>query len=129
MPLARRARGSRLAGSRVASTSVPRATAHSLRGAGRGALSSSHAQRLTRRRHSSEQIPPRPEPQADFRSGKLLQESAGGEAGDSQQAPRGGMGSKHRSVRAVRLDRAAPSSHDRNSSPCAQMAPQSLRIG
>ncbi|XP_039720226.1 protein MROH8 [Pteropus medius] len=96
MPLARRARGSRLAGSRVVSTSLPRATAHSLRGAGRGALSSSHAQRLTRRRHSSEQIPPRPEPQTDFRSGKWLQESAGGDAGDSQQAPRAGMGSKHR---------------------------------
>uniref|UniRef100_A0A452SCS1 Maestro heat like repeat family member 8 n=1 Tax=Ursus americanus TaxID=9643 RepID=A0A452SCS1_URSAM len=98
MPLPHRGRGSRVAGSRVASTSLPRATAHSPRRAGRGAPSSSHAQRLTRRRHSSEQVPPGPEPQADFRSGKWLQERAGGDARDSRQAARAEMGSRHRSV-------------------------------
>ncbi|XP_045660529.1 protein MROH8 isoform X5 [Ursus americanus] len=96
MPLPHRGRGSRVAGSRVASTSLPRATAHSPRRAGRGAPSSSHAQRLTRRRHSSEQVPPGPEPQADFRSGKWLQERAGGDARDSRQAARAEMGSRHR---------------------------------
>uniref|UniRef100_A0A8C0DA35 Maestro heat like repeat family member 8 n=1 Tax=Balaenoptera musculus TaxID=9771 RepID=A0A8C0DA35_BALMU len=53
MPLPRRGRGSRLAGSCVASTSLPRARAHSPRPAGRGTPLPSHAQRLTRRRHSS----------------------------------------------------------------------------
>ncbi|XP_072592016.1 protein MROH8 isoform X18 [Vulpes vulpes] len=91
MPLPYRGRGSRLASSRGASTSV-----HSPRRAGRGAPSSSHALRLTRRRHSSEQVPPGPEPQADFRSGKWLQEHAGGDARDSQQTARAGMGSRHR---------------------------------
>ncbi|XP_025325794.1 protein MROH8 isoform X13 [Canis lupus baileyi] len=91
MPLPYRGRGSRLASSRVASTSV-----HSPRRAGRGAPWSSHALRLTRRRHSSEQVPPGPEPQADFRSGKWLQEHAGGDARDSQQTARAGMGSRHR---------------------------------
>ncbi|XP_072800287.1 protein MROH8 isoform X2 [Vicugna pacos] len=96
MPLPRRGRGSRLAGSRVASTSLPRATAHSPRHAGRGTPWLSHAQRLTRRRHSSEQVPPGPEQQADFRSGKWLQERAGGDARDSRQTLRAGMGSRHR---------------------------------
>ncbi|XP_059262954.1 protein MROH8 [Mustela nigripes] len=97
MPLPHRGRGSRVAGFRVASTSLPRATAHSPRRAGRGAPSSSHAQRLTRRRHSSEQVPPPgPEPQADFRSGKWLQGRAGGDVRDSRQAARAGMGSRHR---------------------------------
>ncbi|XP_077729219.1 protein MROH8 isoform X14 [Canis aureus] len=91
MPLPYRGRGSRLASSRVASTSV-----HSPRRAGRGAPWSSHALRLTRRRHSSEQVPPGPEPQADFRSGKWLQEHAGGDARDSQQTARAAMGSRHR---------------------------------
>uniref|UniRef100_H0XAQ6 Maestro heat like repeat family member 8 n=1 Tax=Otolemur garnettii TaxID=30611 RepID=H0XAQ6_OTOGA len=54
-----------------------------------------HAQRLTRRRHSSEQVPPEYDPPADFRSGKLLQERAGGDARDSRQALRAGMGSRH----------------------------------
>ncbi|XP_058418718.1 protein MROH8 isoform X3 [Diceros bicornis minor] len=96
LPLPRRGRGARPGGSRVASTSLPRATAHSPRRAGRGAPSSSHAQRLTRRRHSSEQVPPAPEPQADFRSGKWLQDRSGGDARDPRQAPRTGMGSRHR---------------------------------
>ncbi|XP_030884392.1 protein MROH8 [Leptonychotes weddellii] len=96
LPLPHRGRNSRVAGSRVASTSLPRATAHSPRRAGRGAPSSSHAQRLTRRRHSSEQVPPGPEPEADFRSGKWLQERAGGDTRDSRQAARAGMGSRHR---------------------------------
>uniref|UniRef100_A0A8D1CRZ8 Uncharacterized protein n=1 Tax=Sus scrofa TaxID=9823 RepID=A0A8D1CRZ8_PIG len=98
MPLSHRGRGTRPAGSRVASTSLPRATAHSPRRAVPGTPLSNHAQRLTRRRHSSEQVPPGPEPQADFRSGKWLQERAGGDARDSQQTPRAGMGSRHRSV-------------------------------
>ncbi|XP_064429213.1 protein MROH8 isoform X4 [Mirounga angustirostris] len=96
LPLPHRGRNSRVAGSRVASTSLPRATAHPPRRAGRGAPSSSHAQRLTRRRHSSEQVPPGPEPEADFRSGKWLQERAGGDTRDSRQAARAGMGSRHR---------------------------------
>ncbi|KAF3824869.1 hypothetical protein GH733_010203 [Mirounga leonina] len=95
LPLPHRGRNSRVAGSRVASTSLPRATAHPPRRAGRGAPSSSHAQRLTRRRHSSEQVPPGPEPEADFRSGKWLQERAGGDTRDSRQAARAGMGSRH----------------------------------
>ncbi|KAG8517851.1 Protein MROH8, partial [Galemys pyrenaicus] len=99
MPLPRRGRGSRLAGSRAASTSLPRATAHCPRRAGRGDPSLSHAQRLTRRRHSSEQVPPGPEPQADFRSGKWLQDRAGGDASDSRAAVRAGMGSRHRNSR------------------------------
>uniref|UniRef100_G1R2Y5 Maestro heat like repeat family member 8 n=1 Tax=Nomascus leucogenys TaxID=61853 RepID=G1R2Y5_NOMLE len=87
MPLSRRGRGSRLAGSRAATSSLP---------AGRGALSISHAQLLTRRRHSSEQVPPESEPQADFRSGKWLQEPATGDARNSRQALRARMSSKHR---------------------------------
>uniref|UniRef100_A0A1D5REG2 Maestro heat like repeat family member 8 n=1 Tax=Macaca mulatta TaxID=9544 RepID=A0A1D5REG2_MACMU len=96
MPLSRRGRGSRLAGSRAATSSLPRATALSPKSAGRGALSISHAQLLTRRRHSSEQVPPESEPQADFRSGKWLQEPATGDARDSRQALRARMSSKHR---------------------------------
>ncbi|XP_019314093.2 protein MROH8 isoform X2 [Panthera pardus] len=96
MPLPHRGRGSRLAGSRVASTSLPRDTAHSPRRSGRGAPLPSHAQRLTRRRHFSEQVPPGPEPQADFRSGKWRQERAGGDARDSRRSARAGMGSRHR---------------------------------
>ncbi|XP_069907969.1 protein MROH8 isoform X8 [Oryctolagus cuniculus] len=96
MSLPRRGRGSRLAGCRVAGTSVPRATALSPQRAGRGAQSVSHAQRLTRRRHCSQQVPPEPEPQADFRSGKWLYERAGGDVRDSRQALRAGMGSKYR---------------------------------
>ncbi|XP_037351353.1 protein MROH8 isoform X2 [Talpa occidentalis] len=99
MPLPRRGRGSRLVGSRVVSTSPPRATAHCPRRAGRGDPSLSHAQRLTRRRHSSEQVPPGSEPQADFRSGKWLQERAGGDVSDSKEALRAGMGSRHRTNR------------------------------
>uniref|UniRef100_H2QKB1 Maestro heat like repeat family member 8 n=1 Tax=Pan troglodytes TaxID=9598 RepID=H2QKB1_PANTR len=87
MPLSRRGRGSRLAGSRAATSNLP---------AGRGALSISHAQLLTRRRHSSEQVPPESEPRADFRSGKWLQEPATGDARDSRQALRARMSSKHR---------------------------------
>uniref|UniRef100_A0A2K5KFD5 Maestro heat like repeat family member 8 n=1 Tax=Colobus angolensis palliatus TaxID=336983 RepID=A0A2K5KFD5_COLAP len=86
MPLSRRGRGSRLAGSRAATSSLPRATA----------LSPKHAQLLTRRRHCSEQVPPESEPQADFRSGKWLQEPATGDARDSRQALRARMSSKHR---------------------------------
>uniref|UniRef100_A0A2I3LSA2 Maestro heat like repeat family member 8 n=1 Tax=Papio anubis TaxID=9555 RepID=A0A2I3LSA2_PAPAN len=86
MPLSRRGRGSRLAGSRAATSRLPRATA----------LSPKHAQLLTRRRHSSEQVPPESEPQADFRSGKWLQEPATGDARDSRQALRARMSSKHR---------------------------------
>ncbi|TKC48327.1 hypothetical protein EI555_014569 [Monodon monoceros] len=42
-------------------------------------------------------IPPsRPETQADFRSGKWLQDCAGGDARDSRQTPRTRMGSRHR---------------------------------
>ncbi|XP_027476903.1 protein MROH8 isoform X4 [Zalophus californianus] len=96
LTLPHRGRSSRVADSRVASTSLPRATAHSPRRAGRGAPSSRHAQHLTRRRHSSEQVPPGPEPEADFRSGKWLQERAGGDTRDSRQAARAGMGSRHR---------------------------------
>ncbi|XP_011764934.2 protein MROH8 isoform X4 [Macaca nemestrina] len=96
MPLSRRGRGSRLAGSRAATSSLPRAIALSPKSAGRGALSISHAQLLTRRRHSSEQVPPESEPQADFRSGKWLQEPATGDARDSRQVLRARMSSKHR---------------------------------
>ncbi|XP_042639541.1 protein MROH8 [Orycteropus afer afer] len=96
MPLPRRGRGSRQAASRAAGTSLPRAPTRSPRRAGRGAPSSSHAQRLTRRRHSSEQVPPGPESQADFRSGKWLQERAAGDAKDSRQASREGMVSRPR---------------------------------
>ncbi|XP_043739306.1 protein MROH8 [Cervus elaphus] len=96
MPLPRRGRGPLLAGPRMASTSLPRATAHSPRHVGRGTPLSSPAQRLTRQRHSSEQIPPRPEPQADFRSGRWLQEGARGDARNSWQTPCAGMGSRHR---------------------------------
>ncbi|XP_046289189.1 protein MROH8 isoform X4 [Marmota monax] len=96
LPLPRRGRGSRLAGSRVAGTSLPRARARSPKRAGRGTQLLSHAQRLTRRRHSSEQVTPEPEQQADFRSGKWLEERAGGDARDSQQALLAGMGSRHR---------------------------------
>ncbi|XP_069352351.1 protein MROH8 [Eulemur rufifrons] len=96
MPLPYRGRGPRLAGSRVVTTSLPRATPRSPRRAGRGAPLLSHAQRLTRRRHSSEQVPPEPEPPADFRSGKWLQERAGGDSRASRQALRAGMSSRHR---------------------------------
>nr|XP_055121216.1 protein MROH8 isoform X2 [Symphalangus syndactylus] len=96
MPLSRRGRGSRLAGSRAATSSLPRATALSPKSAGRGALSISHAQLLTRRRHSSEQVPPESEPQADFRSGKWLQEPATGDSRNSRQTLRARMSSKHR---------------------------------
>ncbi|XP_077025362.1 protein MROH8 isoform X2 [Tamandua tetradactyla] len=96
MPLPRRGREPRRAGSRTAGTSFPRATVRSPKRADCGAPLSSHAQHLTRRRHSSEQVPPGPEPQADFRSEKWLQECAGGDTKNSRQAPRAGMGSKHR---------------------------------
>ncbi|XP_065778041.1 protein MROH8 isoform X2 [Muntiacus reevesi] len=96
MPLPRRGRGPLLAGPRMASTSLPRATAHSPRHVGRGTPLSSPAQRLTRQRHSSQQVPPRPEPQADFRSGRWLQEGARGDARNSRQTPCAGMGSRHR---------------------------------
>nr|XP_020747750.1 protein MROH8 isoform X2 [Odocoileus virginianus texanus] len=96
MPLPRRGKGPLLAGPRMASTSLPRATAHSPRHVGRGTPLSSPAQRLTRQRHSSEQVPPRPEPQADFRSGRWLQEGARGDARNSRQTPCAGMGSRHR---------------------------------
>ncbi|XP_040837432.1 protein MROH8 isoform X2 [Ochotona curzoniae] len=96
MSLPRRGRGPRLAGSRVTGTTGPRATALSPQRAGRGAQALSHAQRLTRRRHSSQQVPPEPQSQADFRSGKWLFERAGGDARDSRQALRAGIGSKHR---------------------------------
>ncbi|XP_068842765.1 protein MROH8 isoform X2 [Capricornis sumatraensis] len=91
MPLPRRGRGPLLAGPRMASTSLPRA-----RRVGRGTPLSSPAQRLTPQRHSSEQVPPRPEPQADFRSGRWLQKGSGGDARDSRQTPCAGMGSRHR---------------------------------
>ncbi|XP_012782639.2 protein MROH8 isoform X3 [Ochotona princeps] len=96
MSLPRRGRGPRLAGSRVTGTAGPRATALSPQRTGRGAQALSHAQRLTRRRHSSQQVPPEPESQADFRSGKWLFERAGGDARDSRQALCAGIGSKHR---------------------------------
>ncbi|CAO2577997.1 Protein MROH8 [Lemmus lemmus] len=95
MPLSRRGGEPRLAGARAVRTSLPRATPRSPRCVGRGAPLLSHAQRLTRRRHSSEQVPPEPE-QADFRSGKRLQERAGGDAKDPQHTPAAGMGSRPR---------------------------------
>ncbi|XP_015858145.1 protein MROH8 isoform X5 [Peromyscus maniculatus bairdii] len=95
MPLPRRGGEQRLAGARVVRTSLPRATPRSPRRVGRGAPLLSHAQRLTRRRHSSEQVPPEPE-QADFRSGKWLQERAGGDARDPQHTPPARMGSRPR---------------------------------
>ncbi|XP_017367846.1 protein MROH8 isoform X2 [Cebus imitator] len=94
MPLSRRGRGSRLAGSRAAASSFPRATALSPKSAGRWALSTSHAQLLTRQRHSSVQVPPESKPQADFRLGKRLQETAAGDGRNSQQALRDRMSSK-----------------------------------
>ncbi|XP_023570565.1 protein MROH8 [Octodon degus] len=96
MPLPRRERRSRLASSRVAGTRLPRTTVHSPRRAGQGAPSSSHAQLLTRRRHSSEQVPQEPSPQADFRSGRWLYERAGGDTRDCPQTPLSGMGSRNR---------------------------------
>ncbi|XP_054429758.1 protein MROH8 [Pteronotus mesoamericanus] len=97
MPLSRRGRGPpRRAGFRVVNTGLPQAPAHPPRRAVRGAPPSSHAQHLTRQRHSSEQVPKEPETQADFRSEKWLQEHAGGDAGDSWQAPRAEMDSRHR---------------------------------
>ncbi|XP_052580936.1 protein MROH8 isoform X7 [Peromyscus californicus insignis] len=95
MPLPRRGGEQRLAGARVVRTSLPRAAPRSPRRVGRGAPLLSHAQRLTRRRHSSEQVPPEPE-QADFRSGKWLQERAGGDARDPQHTPPARMGSRQR---------------------------------
>nr|XP_045012707.1 protein MROH8 [Jaculus jaculus] len=96
MPLPRRERGSRLASCRAVSTGLPRPTPRSPKRAGRGGPLLSHAQRLTRRRHSSDQVPRAPEQQADFRSGKWLQERPGGDARDSGQTLLAGMGSKHR---------------------------------
>ncbi|XP_052040086.1 protein MROH8 isoform X6 [Apodemus sylvaticus] len=95
MPLPRRGGEPRLAGARVVRTSLPRATPRSPKRVGRGAPLLSHAQRLTRRRHSSEQVPPEPE-QADFRSGKWLQERAGGDARDPRHTPLSRMGSRQR---------------------------------
>lgn len=109
MPLPRRGGEPRLAGARVIRTSLPRATPRSPKRVGRGAPLLSHAQRLTRRRHSSEQVPPEPE-QADFRSGKWLQERAGGDARDPRHTPLARMSSRQRSVAAVPLGRAVPSS-------------------
>uniref|UniRef100_A0A8C0WFF9 Protein MROH8 n=1 Tax=Castor canadensis TaxID=51338 RepID=A0A8C0WFF9_CASCN len=86
LPLPRRGRVSRQAGSRVAGTSLPRAAPLSPRRTGRGAPLLSHAQRLTRRRHSSE---------------LWLQERAGGDSGDSRQELLAGMGSRHRSQEEV----------------------------
>lgn len=129
MPQSRRGRGPRLAGSRVANTSLPRALAQSPRRAVRGAPASSHAQHLTRRRHSSEQVQEGSAPQADFRSEKWLRERAGGDAGNSRQAPRAEMASRDRSVPAVPLGRAAPCSHSRNSGPRAQRTSRSSRTG
>ena len=119
MPLPRRGRGPLLAGPRMASTSLPQATAHSPRRVGRGTPLSSSAQRLTPQRHSSEQVPPGPEPQADFRSGGWLQKGSGGDARDSRQTPCAGMGSRHRSVPAVPLGRAALTSCTVLSAQCA----------
>ncbi|XP_017658520.1 uncharacterized protein LOC108491743, partial [Nannospalax galili] len=65
------------------------------RRAGRGAPLLSHAQRLTRRRLSSQQVPPEPE-QADFRPGKWPQERTGGDVRDPRHPPETGMGSRHR---------------------------------
>ncbi|XP_040588965.1 protein MROH8 isoform X3 [Mesocricetus auratus] len=95
MPLPRRGGEPRLAGARVVRTSLPRATPRSPRRVGRGAPLLSHAQRLTRRRHSSDQVPPEPE-QADFRSGKWVQERAGGDARDPQHTSPARMGSRQR---------------------------------
>lgn len=119
MPLPRRGRGTLLAAPRMASTSPSRATAHSPRRVGRGTPLSSPAQRLTRQRHSSEQVPPGPEPQADFRSKRWLQKGSGGDAGDSRQTPCAGMGSRHRSVPAVPLGRAVLTSCTVLSAQCA----------
>lgn len=129
MPQCRRGRGPRLAGSRVANTSLPRALAQSPRRAVRGAPASSHAQHLTRRRHSSEQVQEGSAPLADFRSEKWLRERAGGDAGNSRLAPRAEMPSRHRSVPAVPLGRAAPCGHSRNSGPRAQRTSRSSRTG
>lgn len=107
MPLPRRGGEPRLAGARVVRTSLPRATPRSPKRVGRGAPLLSHAQRLTRRRHSSEQVPPEPE-HADFRSGKWLQERAGGDARDLRHTPLARMGSRQRSVSTVPLGRAFP---------------------
>ncbi|XP_070276383.1 protein MROH8 [Myotis yumanensis] len=96
MPQSRRGRGPRLAGSRVANTSLPRTLAQSPRRGVRGAPPSSHAQHLTRRRHSSEQVQEGSAPPADFRSEKWLRERAGGDAGNSRQAPRAEMASRDR---------------------------------
>lgn len=120
MPLPHRVRGSRLAGSRVASTSLSRATAHSPRRVSGGAPRSSHAQRLTQQRHPSKQVPPA---QSDFRLENFLPELAGGDTGDSRQTPSTKMDSGHRSVHAVSLGRAARSSRDRTSSAFAQRDP------
>ncbi|XP_055458218.1 protein MROH8 [Psammomys obesus] len=95
MPLPRRGGEPRLAGARVVRTSLPRATPRSPKRVGRGAPLLSHAQRLTRRRHSSEQVPPESE-QTDFRSGKWLQERAGGDARDPRQTPLARMSSRQR---------------------------------
>uniref|UniRef100_A0A2K5E7D8 Maestro heat like repeat family member 8 n=1 Tax=Aotus nancymaae TaxID=37293 RepID=A0A2K5E7D8_AOTNA len=83
MPLSRRGRGSCLVGSRAAASSLPRATALSPKSAGRG-------------RHSSVQVPPESKPQADFRLGKRLQETAAGDGRNLRQALRDRMSSKHR---------------------------------
>ncbi|KAL6046801.1 hypothetical protein STEG23_005074, partial [Scotinomys teguina] len=95
MPLPRRGGEQRLAGARVIRINLPRATPRSPRRVGRGAPLLSHAQRLTRRRHSSEQVPPESE-QADFRSGKWLQERAGGDARNTQHTRPTRMGSRQR---------------------------------
>lgn len=104
MPLPRRGGEQRLVGARVIRTSLPRATPRSPRRIGRGAPLLSHAQRLTRRRHSSEQVPAEPE-QADFRCGKWVQERAGGDARDPHTSS-ARMGSRQRSVSAVPPGRA-----------------------
>ncbi|XP_060045618.1 uncharacterized protein LOC132538075 isoform X1 [Erinaceus europaeus] len=96
MPLSRRGRRPRLAASPVASSSLPRAAAHPLRRVGRGTPLLSHELRLTRRRHSSEKIPTGPEPHADFRPGKGLQERAAGDATDAGEPLRAGMDSQYR---------------------------------
>lgn len=129
MPQSRRGRGPRLAGSRVVNTSLPRAPAQSPRRAVRGAPPESHAQHLTRRRHSCEQVPGASAPQADFRSGKWLRERAGGDAGNSRQAPRAEMDSRGRSVPAVPLGRAALCSHSRDSGPRARRTSRSSLKG
>ncbi|XP_042550355.1 protein MROH8 [Dipodomys spectabilis] len=96
MPQPRRGRGSRLASTRVASTSLPRAVPVFPRRAGRRASLLSHAQRLTPRRHSSELVPAEPELRPDFRSGKWLREPASGDFGDLRQRLLAGMGTRHR---------------------------------